>query len=173
MPVHFAALSYHCPFLVKKLDVNEWSTILWRLTKKRDSPILSQGKILEKPWGAKQYCSSRSRAPCFLELFLLGSPLQCKWRPMRTSLNPSQIVRLKSWVGNLLLSHRTRMFSTWLYCGISRVFRSQSLFHWCAVWPGSVHDASHSLGTYCGPSISDLPQGELSSPFYIYVKWGP
>lgn len=102
------------------------NTFLWRL--KRDSSILSQRGILEKLWDAKQYCSSRLRAPCSLELFLLGSLLQCKCRPMGTSLNPSQIVHLGFCVSNLLLSHRTKKLSSWLYCYILRVSGSQSVF---------------------------------------------
>ena len=96
--------------------------------KKGNCPILSQRKILGKPWGAKQYCSSRSSSPCSLELFLLGSLLQCKFRPVRTSQKPSQIVHLGFCVTNLLLSHGTRMLSSWLYCEISRVSRWQSVF---------------------------------------------
>lgn len=62
----------------------------------------------------------RSRAPCSLELFLLGSLLPCKCRPVWTSLTLSHIVH----VGNPL-THRTRKLPSWLYCDLSRVSRSQ------------------------------------------------
>lgn len=94
---------------------------------KRYCSILSQKKILEKPWGAKQHCSSRSRAPCFPELLLRGLLLHGKCRPIRTSPNPSQIVHLELCVSYLLLSYGTRKLSRWLYCETSGVSRSEPL----------------------------------------------
>lgn len=114
-------------FSVRRYELNEWNTFLWRLNKRILSYFKSK-KILAKAWGTKQHFSRRSRAPCSRNDFSRGDTYSASVSREGLPPSPFPTLHVGFCVNHLFLSHRTRKVSSWLDCEISGVSTSEPLF---------------------------------------------